>query len=64
MKNIVLLGSTGSIGTQTLDVVRSYKEDLHVVALAAGSSVERWSSRSVNFRPLMRLCGRKRRQRI
>ena len=39
MKNIVLLGSTGSIGTQTLDVVRSYKEDLHVVALAAGSSV-------------------------
>ena len=40
MKNIVLLGSTGSIGTQTLDVVRSYKEDLHVVALAAGSSVD------------------------
>ena len=39
MKNIVLLGSTGSIGTQTLDVVRSYKEDLHVVALAAGNSV-------------------------
>ena len=34
MKNIVLLGSTGPIGPQTLDVVRSYKDDLHVVALA------------------------------
>ena len=51
MKNIVLLGSTGSIGTQTLDVVRSYKEDLHVVALAAGSSVEMMEQQIREFLP-------------
>lgn len=51
MKNIVLLGSTGSIGTQTLDVVRSYKEDLHVVALAAGSSVEKMEQQIREFSP-------------
>lgn len=51
MKNIVLLGSTGSIGTQTLDVVRSYKEDLHVVALAAGSSVEKMEQQIREFAP-------------
>lgn len=51
MKNIVLLGSTGSIGTQTLDVVRSYKEDLHVVALAAGNSVEKMEQQIREFSP-------------
>ena len=51
MKNIVLLGSTGSIGTQTLDVVRSYKEDLHVFALAAGSSVEMMEQQIREFLP-------------
>ena len=51
MKNIVLLGSTGSIGTQTLDVVRSYKEDLQVVALAAGSSVEKMEQQIREFSP-------------
>lgn len=51
MKNIVLLGSTGSIGTQTLDVVRSYKEDLHVVALAAGNSVEKMEQQIREFAP-------------
>ena len=39
MKNIVILGSTGSIGTQTLDIV-SKNDDLKVVALAAYSSIE------------------------
>ena len=51
MKNIVVLGSTGSIGTQTLDVVRSYKEDLHVVALAAGNSVEKMEQQIREFSP-------------
>ena len=51
MKNIVLLGSTGSIGTQTLDVVRSSKEDMHVVALAAGSSVEKMEQQIREFSP-------------
>ena len=35
MKKIAILGSTGSIGTQTLEVVRA-NEDLTVTALAAG----------------------------
>ena len=38
MKKIGILGSTGSIGTQTLDIVRKEK-DLEVVSLAAGSNV-------------------------
>ena len=42
MKKIAVLGSTGSIGTQTLEIVRANK-DLEVVALAAGSNVERRS---------------------
>ncbi|MEZ0325026.1 MAG: 1-deoxy-D-xylulose-5-phosphate reductoisomerase [Fimbriimonas sp.] len=36
MKRIALLGSTGSIGTQTLDVISQFPDDLQVVALAAG----------------------------
>ena len=40
MKKIAVLGSTGSIGTQTLEIVRQNR-DLDVVALAAGSSVEK-----------------------
>lgn len=51
MKKIAILGSTGSIGTQTLDVVRSYSNDLDVVALAAGSSVEMMEKQIREFRP-------------
>jgi 1-deoxy-D-xylulose-5-phosphate reductoisomerase len=36
--NLSLLGSTGSIGTQTLDIVSAHREDLRVVAFAAGST--------------------------
>lgn len=39
MKNISILGSTGSIGTQTLDIVRA-NDDLNVVAIAAGSNIK------------------------
>lgn len=39
MKKIGILGSTGSIGTQTLEIVRAYKEELKVCALAAGHNV-------------------------
>ena len=41
MKKIAILGSTGSIGTQTLDVVREHSDELQVVALAAGTNKER-----------------------
>lgn len=52
MKNIAILGSTGSIGTQTLEIVRS-QPDLRVVALAAGSSVEKMEEQIREFRPLV-----------
>ena len=38
-KKISVLGSTGSIGTQTLEIVR-YNQDIEITALAAGSNVE------------------------
>lgn len=40
MKKIAILGSTGSIGTQTLEIVEQNSEDLEVVAMAAGSNIE------------------------
>jgi 1-deoxy-D-xylulose-5-phosphate reductoisomerase len=39
-KRIAVLGSTGSIGTQTLDVVRQHPDRLQIVALAVGSHVD------------------------
>ena len=50
MRKITILGSTGSIGTQTLDVVRENK-DITVVGISAGKISGCWNSRSVNFRP-------------
>lgn len=50
MKKIAILGSTGSIGTQTLEIVRSNPE-LQVVALAAASSVEKMEQQIREFRP-------------
>lgn len=52
MKKIAILGSTGSIGTQTLEVVQS-NPDLQVVALAAGSNVEKMEEQIRQFRPLI-----------
>lgn len=46
---IALLGSTGSIGTQTLDVVRMHPDELEVVALAAGSRVDSVVNQALEF---------------
>ena len=51
MNKIVLLGSTGSIGTQTLEIVRNYSEDLQVLALAAGSNVALMEKQVREFLP-------------
>lgn len=51
MNKIVLLGSTGSIGTQTLDIVRNYNKDLQVLALAAGSNVDLMEKQIREFLP-------------
>ena len=50
MKKIAVLGSTGSIGTQTLEIVRQNR-DLDVVALAAGRSVEKMEQQIREFSP-------------
>ncbi len=51
MKAITLLGSTGSIGTQTLDIVRQYPEQFRIVGLAAGRSVQMLADQVREFRP-------------
>lgn len=50
MKNIAIIGSTGSIGTQTLDIVRA-NGDLNVVALAAGNNIEELEKQAREFKP-------------
>ena len=51
MKKIAVLGSTGSIGTQALDVVRNLPEEFSVEVLAANSNVELFARQVEEFRP-------------
>ena len=51
MKNLAVLGSTGSIGCSALDVAAALPDRFRVVALAAGRSVERLSEQIVRHRP-------------
>lgn len=50
MKKISILGSTGSIGTQTLEIVRA-NHDLKVVAIAAGSNIKKLEEQIREFHP-------------
>lgn len=52
-KSIALLGSTGSIGTQTLDIVRAEPERFRVALLSAGRNVEKLIEQAREFRPSM-----------
>ncbi len=51
MKRLAILGSTGSIGEQTLDVVAGHPDRFDVVSIAAGRSVERLIEQAKQFRP-------------
>ncbi|MBD2430358.1 MULTISPECIES: 1-deoxy-D-xylulose-5-phosphate reductoisomerase [Fischerella] len=51
MKAITLLGSTGSIGTQTLDIVANNPDKFRIVGLAAGNNVELLAAQIRQFRP-------------
>ncbi len=51
MKKIAILGSTGSIGTQTLEVVREHPDELCVTALAAGHNKEKLKEQIKEFHP-------------
>ena len=52
MKKIAILGSTGYIGTQTLDIVDQNPEDLQVVALAAGSNITLLEQQARKYKPV------------
>lgn len=51
MKQISLLGSTGSIGTQTLDVIRDYPDQFTLSALACGTNLELCRNQIKEFQP-------------
>jgi 1-deoxy-D-xylulose-5-phosphate reductoisomerase len=51
MTSLAVLGSTGSIGTQTLDIVRAAPDRYEVVALGAARSVEQLAAQAAEFRP-------------
>ena len=51
MKNLVVLGSTGSIGTQTLDVVRANPDRFHISVLVANRSDELLEKQIKEFQP-------------
>jgi len=51
MKRIIILGSTGSIGRQALEIVRQHPEALRVVGLAAGSNAETFAAQVEEFQP-------------
>ena len=50
-KYIALLGSTGSIGTQTLDICREYPDYFEVISLSAGANVELLAKQIAEFEP-------------
>ncbi|MBR3831501.1 MAG: 1-deoxy-D-xylulose-5-phosphate reductoisomerase [Muribaculaceae bacterium] len=50
-KNIAILGSTGSIGRQTLDIIAEYPERFCATVLVAGSKVEQLIEQAIKFRP-------------
>ena len=50
-RQLAILGSTGSIGVSTLDVVRAHPDRFHIVALTAGKQVERLANQCIEFKP-------------
>jgi 1-deoxy-D-xylulose-5-phosphate reductoisomerase len=57
MKTLTVLGSTGSIGTNTLDVVRRNRHQYKVYALAAGQNVDLLAAQIIEFRPSVAVVG-------
>ena len=50
-KRVAILGSTGSIGRQTLDVISAFKDDFEVVGLAAGSNTQLLAEQIKEYKP-------------
>jgi 1-deoxy-D-xylulose-5-phosphate reductoisomerase len=51
MKSIIILGSTGSIGTNTLDIVQRFPDEFRVVGLTAGSNIDKLEAQIRQFTP-------------
>ena len=51
VRHVAILGSTGSIGVNTLDVIRSNADRFQVVALTAGRQIERLADQCIEFKP-------------
>ncbi|CUS37924.1 1-deoxy-D-xylulose 5-phosphate reductoisomerase [Candidatus Nitrospira nitrosa] len=51
MKSIIILGSTGSIGTSTLDIVQRFPDEFRVVGLTAGKNIEKLEEQIHQFKP-------------
>ena len=50
-RNITILGSTGSIGTQALEVISKLKDDFNIIAISCGSNIELVKKQIEEFRP-------------
>ncbi|MBI4218613.1 MAG: 1-deoxy-D-xylulose-5-phosphate reductoisomerase [Chloroflexi bacterium] len=57
VRRVAVLGSTGSIGTQTLDVVRAFPGAFDVVALSAGRNLSLLAEQAREFKPRFIHCG-------
>ena len=53
VKQVAILGSTGSIGVNTLDVIRAHPERFKVVALTAAKQIERLAEQCIEFKPVI-----------
>jgi 1-deoxy-D-xylulose-5-phosphate reductoisomerase len=53
LRQITILGSTGSIGVNTLDVIRSHPDRFKVVALTAAKQIERLAQQCIEFKPVI-----------
>ena len=60
VKRLAVLGSTGSIGQQTLQVVRAFPDKFQIVGLAAGSNIDLLTKQIEEFKPMFVFCQDKR----
>lgn len=51
MKNICILGSTGSVGTQAIDIIRNKKSEYRLIAISGNSNIDLLYAQAVEFRP-------------
>ena len=59
MKKLAVLGSTGSIGTQTLDIVRGHRDEFEITALSCGHNIDMFRKQLNEFSPEFAFCAEK-----